>query len=105
MVSPPPANTALADAGVSNTNQTNTVSTTKTFEQTLLTDLEISPYDLIVLKRYLKANHWIPATTSEEAIEDAVFRFRETFEERSSGIQSSHLTFKNNPRLGTLFDV
>lgn len=104
MATTPSANTAPVEMTINYANQTTTASTTKAFDQTLLTDLEISPYDLVVLKRYLKANDWIPATTNEDAIEDAVFRFRETFEKQSIRYKSPQ-NFKGNPRLDTLFDI
>jgi hypothetical protein len=69
------------------------------FEATIATALEISLYDLEALKRYLLST-WVPSSTDEAAITDAVFRFRVFYERRDR----SHLySFPNNKRLLRLF--
>jgi hypothetical protein len=69
--------------------------------------LEISSYDLAVLKRHLIAQKWIPASTDEDAIEDAVFRFRRTY--RPDRAFQTEYDYKNilrgNKRLTRLFEV
>jgi len=48
-------------------------------EANLLRALEISPYELVVLEKHLLSYGWIPQTTNEEAIKEAVFQLRESF--------------------------
>lgn len=82
-------------------NQQQTVSHTKgqDFEKFLLNVLEISPYDLAVLKRYLIATQVVPDTTDEDAIEDAVYRFRTSYD------GPDRPKFGHNLRLNRLFEV
>jgi hypothetical protein len=81
--------------------------TAKGFEATISATLEISSFDLAVLKRHLIAQNWVPASTDEDLIEDAVFRFRRTYRtDRAYQINLDYEnTFKDNKRLTTLFDV
>lgn len=69
------------------------------FERTLLKILEISPYDLAVLKRYLIATQIVPDTADEDAIEDAVYKFRTSYD------GPSRPTFNYNRRINRLFNV
>jgi hypothetical protein len=77
------------------------VNTEWEFEATITTALEISPYDLEVLKRYLLSGKWIPSSTDEAAVTDAVFRLRQL----SSHNNYRLYAFPNNKRLSRLFKV
>ena len=81
--------------------------TAKDFDVTISATLEISSYDLAVLKRHLLAQKWIPASADEDAIEDAVYRFRRTYRsERAFQIDYDYENiFKGNKRLTRLFEV
>jgi hypothetical protein len=56
-----------------------TMSANQQHEADILRALEISPYELVVLEKHLLSHGWIPNTTNEEAIKEAVFNFRESF--------------------------
>jgi hypothetical protein len=82
--------------------------TAKDFDAAIAATLEISSYDLAVLKRHLIAQNWVPASTDEHEIDDAVFRFRKTYRPgRAHQVVRSdyHNIFKDNPRLSGLFNV
>lgn len=70
------------------------------FEAAILAALEISPYDLAVLERQLVSEKWVPDSTGEGAIKDAVFRFRKSYKDRDY-----YQVFSGNRRLRTLFEV
>jgi hypothetical protein len=72
------------------------------FEAIITTALEISPFDLEVLKRHLLFAKWIPSSTDEAAISDAVFRLRKLYKR---GDDSYKHSFPENRRLLRLFDV
>lgn len=72
------------------------------FEATILEALEISSFDLEVLRRYLVSSRWVPASTDEEAAADAVFKFRKSYKPFSC---SHHQAFPLNKRLARLFEV
>ena len=55
------------------------LSPTQQHEANLLRALEISPHELAFLEKHLLNNDWIPNTADEEAINDAVFDFCESF--------------------------
>lgn len=80
--------------------QTETAEQAQDFETTLLTALEISPYDLEVLERFLIAEKWIPVSTDEQAIKNAVYMFRKSYKS-----DDYRLVFRGNPRLHRLFEV
>lgn len=67
------------------------------------TALEISPYELTSLKKYLIAapEGWIPDSTSEEAIEDAVYNFHASFKSRNG----KDPRFPVYSRIQTLWDA
>jgi hypothetical protein len=66
----------------------------------LLQNLEISQYELGFLERYLLTAGWVPASTTEAAIDEAVYNFRA---DRSS---IERYDFPQNVwRLNTLFDA
>jgi hypothetical protein len=69
-------------------------------EVDLLHTLEISLYELVVLEKHLLSHGWIPQTTNEEAIKEAVFNFRESF--FTANRYKSHRRIN---RLNTLFDA
>jgi hypothetical protein len=52
---------------------------TQQHEANILRALEISPYELAFLEKHLLNNDWIPNTTDEAAINDAVFDFCESY--------------------------
>jgi hypothetical protein len=81
--------------------------TAKDFDASISAKLEVSPYDLAVLKRHLVAQKWIPASTDDDAIEDAIYRFRRTyiFDHATLFEYNYHLIFKDNKRLTRLFEV
>ena len=68
------ANAPIVDAKQENQDRTVSLAPgrVRKFDATLLEVLEISPYDLAVLKRYLVAENIVPDTTDEEAIEVVV---------------------------------
>jgi hypothetical protein len=81
--------------------------TGKDFDATISATLEISSYDLAVLKRHLIAQKWVPASTDENSIEDAVFRFRRTYRYDLT-CQTDYdyrNIFRGNKRLARLFEV
>ena len=79
----------------------------KDFDATTSATLEISSYDLAVLKRHLIAQKWVPASTDQDAIEDAVFIFRRTFRYDYTHQTDYDYTkiFRGNKRLMRLFEV
>lgn len=81
--------------------------TAKEFDATIAATLEFSSYDLAVLKRHLIAQKWIPDSTDEDEIEDAVFRFRRTYRsDRTYQIDYDYTSiFRGNKRLARLFEV
>lgn len=83
-------------------HQENKADAEQDFEATMLAALEISSYDLEVLKRYLLSILWVPISTDEEAIADAVFRFRKSYKRAGCNY---HNVFPENKRLVRLFEV
>ena len=72
------------------------------FEATLLESLEISSWDLAVLEHHLVAAKWVPSSTEEEAVKEAVFRFRQSYESATVDYDS---IFSRNKRLIRLFHI
>jgi len=72
------------------------------FEATLLESLDISSYDLAVLEHHLVAAKWVPSSSDEDAIKDAVFRFRQSYE--SDDYDYSKI-FPGHERLASLFET
>ena len=102
-----PPNMATAPPAYDGEQRQQKSETTKDFDATIAATLEISSYDLAVLKRHLIAQKWIPASTDEDAIEDAVFRFRRTYRpDRAFQTDYDYKNiFKGNKRLMRLFEV
>lgn len=71
------------------------------FEATLLESLEISSYDLAVLEHHLVAVKWVPSSTDEDAIKEAVFKFRQSYK---SADYKHRSIFSDNERLVRLFE-
>ena len=76
-----------------------TMSAAQQHEADLLRALDISPYELSFLKKHLVNHGWIPNTSDEEVIEEAVFNFRESF-----FADDRHKFIDRVDRLNTLFD-
>jgi hypothetical protein len=74
-----PPNMATAPPAYDGPRSQQKSGTAKDFDATISATLEISSYDLAVLKRHLISQKWVPASADEDAIEDAVFRFRRTY--------------------------
>jgi hypothetical protein len=55
------------------------LSASQQHKSSLLQALEISPYELAILEKHLLSHGWVPFSTSEEAIDEAVLKFRESF--------------------------
>ena len=72
------------------------------FEVTLLQSLEISSWDLAVLEHHLVAAKWVPSSTEEDAVKEAVFRLRQSYE---SAVVDYASIFPRNERLTRLFDI
>lgn len=70
------------------------------FEATLLESLEISSWDLAVLEHHLVAAKWVPSSNDEDAIKEAVFEFRQSYE--SAAVDYASI-FSRNKRLTRLF--
>lgn len=102
-----PPNMAGAPPAYDGQQRQQKTETAKDFEAAISAALEISSFDLAVLKRHLIAQNWVSASTDEDLIEDAVFRFRRTYRpDRAYQINLDYEnTFKDNRRLTTLFDV
>lgn len=68
------------------------------FEANLLKTLEISAYDLVALKSYLTGAQFIPTSSDEDGVDNAVFLFRRRF-------SSASYLFPANERLNKLFEA
>lgn len=55
------------------------MSATQQHEANILRALEVSPYELSFLAKHLLSHDWIPDSTDEQTINDAVFDFCESF--------------------------
>jgi hypothetical protein len=84
-------------------NKALTMSATQQFEAQLLSVLEISSYELAVLEKHFLSNGYVPDTTDEAAIKDAVFDFRESF--FAFNPYNNPLFSSRAARLNTLFDA
>ena len=102
-----PPNMATAPPAYDGPHSQQKTNTAKDFDATISATLEISSYDLAVLKRHLIAQKWVPSSTDEDTIEDAVFRFRRTY--RSNRAYQPDYDYENifrdNKRLIRLFEV
>ena len=99
-----PPNMATAPPAYDSEHKQQNSETAKSFDATISATLEISSYDLAVLKRHLIAQKWVPA---EDAVEDAVFRFRRTYRPNRAygpGYDYDNI-FRDNKRLTRLFEV
>lgn len=102
-----PPNMATAPPAYDGRQNEQKSETGKDFDATISATLEISSYDLAALKRHLIAQKWVPASTDEDSIEDAVFRFRRTY--RSNRAYQPEYDYENifrdNKQLIRLFEV
>lgn len=75
-------------------------STSQQHEADLLRALEISPFELAFLEKHLLGHGWVPNTTDEAAIKEAVYDFRVSF------VTPNRYKFcEAVERLNTLFDA
>jgi hypothetical protein len=88
-----------------NESQQQTVGPAREQRTRLLKTLEISPYELVILEKHLLAHDWIPKDTSEEAIDEAVFKFRESFGNHDRGYRTTSIFPKKAYRLEELFEA
>jgi hypothetical protein len=95
------ASTTTTSHGIENQQQViSAPSASQQHKSRLLQALEISPYELAILEKHLLSHGWIPETTSEEAIDEAVLKFCESFH------QPNHSKFPYKVwRLNTLFEA
>lgn len=102
-----PPNTATIPPACDGAQRQQKSETTKDFDAAIAATLEISSYDLAVLKRHLIAQKWIPASTDEDEIENAVFRFRRSYwPDRAYQAEYDYKNiFRDNKRLTRLFEV
>lgn len=102
-----PPNMATAPPAYDGAQRQQKSETAKDFDAAIAATLEISSYDLAVLKRHLIAQKWVPASVDDNAIEDAVFRFRRTYRhDRTYQTDYDYIViFRGNKRLARLFEV
>jgi hypothetical protein len=102
-----PPNMATAPPAYDGEHKQQKSQAAKSFDATISASLEISSYDLAVLKRQLIAHKWVPASTDEDAIEDAVLRFRRTYRPNRAYQPDYDYEniFRDNKRLMRLFEV
>jgi hypothetical protein len=91
----------MTSATPTNAEEQKPVKTEREFEATIITALEISPYDLKALKHYLLLAKWIPVSTDEAAITDAVLKLRQFYEYNHNHVWA----FSDNVRLQRLFEA
>jgi hypothetical protein len=94
------ASTPTMSHGKEDQQSTIALSASQQHKSSLLQALEISPYELAILEKHLLSHGWVPISTSEEAIDEAVLKFRESF------YQPDRYKFPCNVwRLDTLFEA